>query len=115
MIVTRGGALSELTERGCSVSCFEPGLVIRLSPWSSAFFCTALFSLCSATRVHKKNRAMQSHFLMLPPCDCIAKIANNFVWGATFENQMLGFGGDCQFDFYSDGEKKSCTMQVKNG
>jgi len=28
----------------------------------------------------------------LPPCDCIAKIANNFVWGATFENQMFDFG-----------------------
>jgi hypothetical protein len=23
---------------------------------------------------------------MLPPCNCITKIANNFVWGAKFEN-----------------------------
>ncbi len=56
MIVARGVALSELTEQRCSVSCFELGLVIRLSPWSSAFFCTALFSLCRAMRVHKKIR-----------------------------------------------------------
>jgi hypothetical protein len=38
MIVTRGIALSELMEKGCSVSCFEPGSVIWLSPWSWAFF-----------------------------------------------------------------------------
>jgi len=38
MVVTRGGALSELTEQGCLVSSFEPGLVILLSPWSSRFF-----------------------------------------------------------------------------
>ena len=49
---------------------------------------------------------MQSHFLMLPPCDCITKIANNFVEGATFENQMFDFGG-IEFDFFSDGEKRA--------
>ena len=54
MIVARGVALSELTEQRCSVSCFEPGLVIRLSPWSLALFCTTWFLLCRAMRVHKK-------------------------------------------------------------
>jgi hypothetical protein len=43
-------------------------------------------------RVHKKQ-AMRLHFLMLPPCNCIAKITNNFVWGPTFENQMFDFVG----------------------
>ena len=32
MIVTPGGALSELMEQGCLVSSFEPGAVIQLSP-----------------------------------------------------------------------------------
>ena len=38
MIVARGGTLSELTERGCCVSFFELGLVIRLSPCCRVFF-----------------------------------------------------------------------------
>ncbi len=38
MIVARGVALPELMERRCSVSYFEPGLVIQLSPWLSTFF-----------------------------------------------------------------------------
>jgi hypothetical protein len=45
-------------------------------------------------------------FLMLPPCDCIAKIANNFGSGATFENQTINFGG-LTIQFFSDGGEKS--------
>jgi hypothetical protein len=56
-------------------------------------FCTALFSLCSTKQVPRKNLATHLHFLLLPQCDCIEKIANNIVWEATFENKMLGFGG----------------------
>jgi hypothetical protein len=54
MIMTRGGASSESNEQGHLVSSFEPGSVIRLSPWSWVFFCTVWFSLCSTMRVHKK-------------------------------------------------------------
>ena len=49
---------------------------------------------------------MQSHFLMLPPCDCITKIENNFVWGATFENQMFDFGGIDDSIFIVMGKKE---------
>ena len=49
--------------------------------------------------VHKKQ-TIQLHFLMLPPCDCIAKIVNNFIMGTTFENQMTRLGGgNGQFNF----------------
>ena len=55
---------------------FEPGLVIQLSPWPSAFLCTMWFSFCSTMWVHKKSG------------DAVAfhNVVNNFVWGATFEN-----------------------------
>jgi hypothetical protein len=66
MIVARGDASSKLTEQGCSVSCFELGSVIRLSPWLSAFFCTALFSLCSSTWVHKKSGDAVAFFYVAP-------------------------------------------------
>ena len=52
---------------------------------------------------------------MLPPCDCITKIVNNFMKGMTFENQMSRFGGDRRIDFFSDGEKKGRAMLVKSG
>jgi hypothetical protein len=58
---------------------------------------------------------MQSHFLMVRPCGCIAKIGNNFVWGGNILESNVGFWGDCQFDFYNNEEKKSCAMWVKNG
>ena len=77
-----------------------------------AFFCTALFSFCSTMRVHRKKWAMQPHFLMLPPCGCIAKTINNFVWGATFENQMFDFGG-IEDSIFQWKEKKSWVMWVK--
>ena len=43
MIVARGVALTELTERRWSLSYFEPGSVIRLSPWWSARKKNALY------------------------------------------------------------------------
>ena len=46
----------------------------------------------SAQHRHIKNRAMQWHFLVLPLCHYIVKIANNLAWGATFDNQMFDFG-----------------------
>ena len=58
---------------------------------------------------------MHLYFLLLPICDGMAKIVNNFVWGVTFENQMLGLGGDCRFDFYSDGEKRAARCRSKMG
>ena len=45
MIVKRGGTLSELMEQGCLVSSFEPGSVIRLSPWLSAFLYCVILAL----------------------------------------------------------------------
>ena len=79
-------------------------------------FCTALFSLCHATWVHKNNRLMQLHFLMLPPCDCITKIANNFMKGPTFGNQMTIFG-EIGNSFFRDGEKRDmrCWSKVGDG
>ena len=44
---------------------------------------------------------------MLPPYDCIAKIANNFVRGATFENQMFDFGGIDDTIFSVIGKKRA--------
>ena len=49
---------------------------------------------------------MQLHFLMLPLCDRISKIANKFFGGTTFENQMLSFGGDQLFNFLVMGKKE---------
>ena len=63
---------------------------------------------------HIKKRAMQWHFLVLPRHHYIVKIANNLVLGATFENQMFDFGGIDDSIFFSDGEKKSWAMWVKN-
>jgi hypothetical protein len=57
-----------------------------------SIFCTVWFSLCNATWELKKQ-GMQWNVLMLPPCHCIANIVNDFVWGTTFKNQMLSFGG----------------------
>ena len=67
----------------------------------------------SVQRGNIKNWAMQWHFLVLPPCDCIAKIANNFVWGATFENQVLDFGGIDASIFFSDGETELSDLGQK--
>ncbi len=92
MIMARGGALSELMEQGCSVSCIEPGLRIRLSLCLSAFFVLHYSHFAVQCR-YIKNLTMQLHFLMLPPCDCIAIIVNNFMKGTTFENQNQDLGG----------------------
>ena len=114
LIVLRVGASAELAYAQCSVKDFEPGSVISVLNMVVAFFCAAWFSLFTAAEVHKKNRTIQPHFLMLPPCDCIAKIVNNFTKGTTFENQTSSFEGDWWFDFFGDGEKKDewCWSKV---
>ena len=56
---------------------------------------------------------MQWHFLVLPTCDCIAKIANNFVWGATFENQIFNFGGIGGLIFSVIGKKELSNVGQK--
>ncbi len=93
LMVPRGGVMSGTSEPLCSVRTLNVGLTNPHSPWLSAYFFAAWFSVCSATGEHIKKRAMQSCFLVLPPPDYIAKIATNFVWGVAFENQMLFFGG----------------------
>ncbi len=45
---------------------------------------------------------------MLPPCDCIEKIENNFMKGPTFKNQMTRFGGIGN-SFFSVIEKKGTS------
>ena len=62
-------------------------------------FCAVWFSVCSRMRELIKKWAMQWHFLVLPPCHCIAKIGNNFVW------EMSRFGEDGWFGFFGDGKR----------
>ena len=64
-----------------------------------------------------KNQPMQSHFLMLSPCDCITKIKNNFMKGLKFKNQITRFGG-IGSSFFSVIEKKrdeQCWSKVGDG
>ena len=66
---------------------------------------------------YTKKSADASHFLMLPPCDCIAKIKNNFMKGPTFKNQMTRFGGIGN-SFFSVIEKKRderCWSKMGDG
>ena len=104
LMVPRGDASCKSSKQLCFVSSLEPGLVDAVPPWLSAFLGMP-DSHFFAHFVYIKNRAMQWHFLLLPPCHCMAKIANNFVWGTTFKNQMLIFWGMDNSMFFFDEEE----------
>ena len=60
---------------------------------------------------------MQSHFLMFPPCDCIAKIVNNFMKGRHLRIRSRDLGG-MDDSFFSVLEKKRderCWSKVGDG
>jgi len=60
---------------------------------------------------------MLPHFLTLPPCNCTSKIANNFVGGASFENQPLDFGDEGLFDLsvMEKNRAEQCKSKMSDG
>ena len=112
LIVPRGSATRESSKPPCLVSSMGPGSVNAVSHGRHRFLGMP-DSHFSAQREHIKKWAMQWHFLVLPPCDCIAKIVNNFVWRATFEIQMLDFGGIDNSTFSVMGKKELSDVGQK--
>ena len=116
LVVPRDGKLPELLKPWCSQRYCKPGSQPRSHHGCEPFF-GLLDSHFAEQQGYVKKLTMQSYFLMLPPCDCIAKNFNNFMKGMTFENQMSRFGGDWQivFSVMERKKDKQCWSKMGDG
>jgi hypothetical protein len=105
--------MPKLLDSQCLVGCFEPGLAIAFSSWSSVIVVLSDFHF-ALQQGYILKRVMHSHFLILLPCDCITKIANNFEKGTTFEKQMLIFLGGMDDSICMVMGRNEPTMSAKN-
>ena len=87
---SKGGATSESFKPQCLVSSFELGSVSGCHHGRQNFFVFQDSHFAVQYGYINKTAA----FLNVVPLQLHCKIARNFVCGATFENQMLGFRGD---------------------